>query len=174
MTIYGSTDGIVVGAPISPSFGAQNGITAPVTIQQPTPPTLIGGMQATGVQMSVLEAHSRGIIPLNAQISTVSGQPVSVGISALQGDGVSFLEALTSGNGMQVNLGVAVPPNAANPNSVTTMGINNQIFVEGIANANGALSTGVVPTNTESVVSAPMPGSNTTNTVGLLTGIYQG
>ena len=84
------------------------------------------------------------------------------------------MEALTSGNGMQVNLGVAVPPNAANPNSVTTMGINNQIFVEGIANANGALSTGVAPTNTESVVSAPLPGSNTTNNITLLTGIYQG
>lgn len=175
MAIFKSTDGVVIGQPMSPFFGAQNGqqgAGAP-TIEQPTSAPG-GGMQATGVQMSVLEACSRGLIPRNAQIATISGQAVSVGVSALQGDGVSVDEALSSGNGAQVNLGVAVAPNAANPNSVTTMGVNNQIFVEGIGNANDALSTGPTPTNNESVVSAPLPGSTTTANVGLLSGVFQG
>lgn len=175
MTIYGPNGGVVVGQPISPFFGAQNGANAAAPIiEQPTTAPVTGGMQATGVQMSILEACSRGLIPRNAQISTIAGQSVSVGISALQGDGVSFDEALSSGNGMQVNLGVAVAPNAGNPNSITTMGVNNQIFVEGVANLNDGLSTGPTPTNTESVVSAPLPGSTTTANVGLLTGVFQG
>ena len=176
MTIFGQVDGLVVGQPLNPNFGAANGAQSPTAglIQQPTQAPITGGMQATGVQMSILEACARGIIPRNAQLATIAGQAVSVGVSALQGDGVTIDEALTSGNGMQVNLGVAVAPNASNPNSVTTMGVNNQVFVEGIANANGALSTGVAPTNTESVVSAPLPGSTTTANITLLTGVFQG
>lgn len=173
MTVFAITDGIAVGQPINPNFGAAQNAAAPV-ITQPTQAPIAGGMQATGVQMPVLEAMSRGILPRNAQLATISGQAVSAGISALQGDGVSVDEALSSGNGMQVNLGVAVPPNAANPNSVTLMGVNNQVFVEGVANANDGLSTGPVTTNTESVVSAPLPGSTTTANVTLLTGIFQG
>lgn len=176
MTVFKSTDGVVVGQPVSPSFGAQNGAqgAAAPTIEQPTQAPIAGGMQATGVQMPLLEALSRGLIPRNAQISTIAGQPVSVGISVQQGDGVTIDEALSSGNGAQTSLGVAVPPNASNPNSVETMGVNNQVFVEGIANANAGLSTGVAPTNTESVVSAPLPGSTTTANVGLLSGVFQG
>jgi hypothetical protein len=176
MTVFKSVDGVVIGQPISPSFGAQNGVQGPAapTIEQPTQAPVPGGMQATGVQMSILEACSRGLIPRNAQLSTIAGQSVSAGISQLQGDGVSIDEALTSGNGTQVNLGVAVPPNAGNPNSVTTMGVNNQIFVEGISTANDSISTGVAPTNTESVVSAPLAGSTTTANVGLLAGAFQG
>lgn len=175
MTVFKNTDGIVVGQPMSPNFGAQNGaqgVGAP-TIQQPTAaPTT--GMQATGVQMSLLEACSRGIIPRNAQLSTIAGQSVSAGISALQGDSVSLDEAFSSGNGAQVNLGVAVPPNANNNVAVTTAGVNNQIFVDGIANANDGLSTGPTPVNNESVVSAPLPGSTTTANVTLLAGAFQG
>jgi hypothetical protein len=176
MTLFKSTDGVVVGQPMSPSFGAQNGRqgAAAPTIQQPTTAPVTGGMQATGVQMSVLEACSRGLIPRNAQLSTIAGQSVSAGISALQGDGVSVDEALSSGNGTQVNLGVAVPPNAGNNAAVETMGVNNQIMVEGAADNNGALSTGPTPTNTESVVSAPLAGSTTTANVTLLAGVYQG
>lgn len=175
MTIYGTVDARVVGQPVSPFFGAQNGqLGAAPVISQPTTAPVAGGMQATGVQMSVLEACSRGLIPRNAQLATISGQAVSVAISAQSGDGVTLDEALSSGNGQQVNLGVAVAPNAANPNSITTMGVNDQIFVEGVANVNAGLSTGPTPTNTESVVSAPLPGSTTTANVGLLSGVFQG
>lgn len=176
MTIYKNTDGVVVGQPMSPFFGAQNGQqgAGAATIQQPTQAPVAGGMQATGVQMTVLEACSRGIIPRNAQLSTIAGQSVSVGISALQGDGVSLDEALGSGNGMQVNLGVAVPPNAGNNVATTTMGTNNQIFVDGTANSNDGLSTGPTPVNMESVVSAPLSGATTTANVTLLSGVFQG
>jgi hypothetical protein len=175
MAIYGPNGGVVVGQPISPHFGAQNGANAAApVIQQPTSAPVTGGMQATGVQMSMLEACSRGLIPRNAQLATIAGQAVSVGVSALQGDGVTVDEAFASGNGMQVNLGVAVPPNAGNNSAVETAGVNNQIFVEGIANANAATSTGPTPFNTESVVSAPLPGSTTTANVGLLAGVFQG
>jgi hypothetical protein len=173
MTIY-VQQGAVVGQPMSPSFGAQNGLGATPVIQQPTTSPTAGGMQATGVQMSLLEACSRGIIPRNAQLATIAGQAVSAGISQSQGDGVTVDEAFSSGNGTQVNGGVAVPPNANNNAATETMGVNNQVFVEGIASANGALSTGPAPTNTESVVSAPTPGSTTTANVTLLAGVYQG
>lgn len=175
MAIYGPNGGVVVGQPISPFFGAQNGANAAAPIiQQPTQAPVTGGMQATGVQMSILEACSRGIIPRNAHLSTIAGQSVSAGISLTQGDSVSIDEALTSGNGMQVNLGVAVPPNAKNTATTETMGVNNQIFVEGIGDANGSLSTGPTATNTESVVSAPLAGSTTTANVTLLAGAFQG
>jgi hypothetical protein len=176
LTIYGQVDGLVVGQPLNPNFGAANGAQAPSAglIQQPTTAPTAGGMQATGVQMTLLEACSRGIVPRNAQLATISGQAVSVGVSALQGDGMSVDEGLSSGNGAQTSLGVAVPPNGNNPNSVTIMGVNNQAFVDGIANANDGLSTGPTPFNTESVVSAPTPGSTTTANVTLLTGVYAG
>jgi hypothetical protein len=175
MTVFKSTDGVVVGQPMSPSFGVQNApaAAAPV-IQQPTTAPTAGGMQATGVQMSLLEACSRGILPRNAQLATIAGQSVCAGISALQGDGVSVDEALGSGNGMQVNLGVAVPPNANNNVATATMGVNNQQFVDGNFNANDNQSSGPTPTDMESVVSAPLAGSTTTANVTLLTGVYAG
>lgn len=173
MTIY-VNGGAVVGQPMSPNFGAQNGLGATPVIQQPTTAPTAGGMQATGVQMSLLEAASRGIIPRNAQLSTIAGQSVSAGISASQGDSVSLDEAFSSGNGTQVNLGVAVPPNANNNAATETAGVNNQVFVEGIGNANAGLSTGPTATNTESVVSAPLAGSTTTANVTLLAGVFQG
>jgi hypothetical protein len=173
MTQY-VNQGVVVGQPMSPNFGAQQGVGPAVIVQQPTTAPVAGGMQATGVQMSLLEACSRGIIPRNANLASVSGQAVSVGVSALQGDGMSVDEGLSSGNGAQTSLGVAVPPNGGNPNSVTTMGVNNQAFVDGIGSANDAQSTGPATTNTESVVSAPTPGSITTANVTLISGVYSG
>jgi hypothetical protein len=173
MTQY-VNQGPVVGQPMSPYFGAQNGLGATPVIQQPTTAPVAGGMQATGVQMSLLEACSRGLIPRNAQLATLAGQAVSAGISASQGDSLSVDEGLSSGNGAQVCLGAAVPPNSGNGVSVTTMGVNNQIFVDGIASANDALSTGPVPTDNESVVSAPTQGSTTTANLTLLTGVYSG
>src|SRR6202790_3874854 len=148
MTIY-VQPGAVVGQPMSPSFGAQNGLGATPVIQQPTTAPVAGGMQATGVQMSLLEACSRGIIPRNAQLATIAGQAVSVGVSASQGDGVTLDEALSSGNGTQVNLGVAVAPNAGNNVVGVLSTLSQQFFVEGTANANDGLSTGPVLTNNE-------------------------
>jgi hypothetical protein len=175
MSIYGCNGGVVVGQPISPFFGAQNGANAAAPIiQQPTSAPVTGGMQATGVQMSMLEACSRGLMPRNAQLATISGQSVSVGISALQGDGLSVDEALGSGNGAQMDLGVAEPPNANTPNSVETSGINTQVFVGGVGSANDALSTGPTAINNDSVVSAPLAGSTTTANVTLLAGVFQG
>lgn len=176
MTVFKNTDGIVVGQPMSPFFGAQNGQqgAGAITIEQPTTAPVAGGMQATGVQMSMLEACSRGLIPRNAQLSTIAGQSVSAGISALQGDGVSLDEAFCSGNGTQVNLGVAVAPNASNNQFGVLSVLSNQVFVEGTANANDALSTGPTPTNNESIVSAPLAGSTTTAGVTLLSGVFQG
>ncbi len=174
MTIYGPNGGVVVGQPISPFFGAQNGANAAAPIiSQPTsaPGT---GMQATGVQMSLLEACSRGLMPRNANVASVAGVSAGVGISNTNGDSLSVDEAMSNGNGQQVNLGVAVPPNAANPNSITTSSINNQIFVEGAANANGGLSTGPAPTNIEALTSAPIPASMTTANVTLVAGGFSG
>lgn len=175
MTIYGPNGGVVVGQPISPFFGAQNGANAAApVIQQPTTAPVTGGMQATGVQMSLLEACSRGIVPRNAQLATIDGQSVSVGVSALQGNGVTVDAALAAGNGTNMNLGVAAPQNANNPNSVDTGAINTQLFVGGIGNVDDTLSDGPTPTNIESVVSEPLPGSTTTANVGLLAGVFQG
>lgn len=176
MAIYGQTDGLVVGQPLNPNFGAANGAQAPSAglIQQPTTAPTAGGMQATGVQISVLEACSRGLIPRNAQLSTIAGQSVSAGVSALQGDGLTVDEALTSGNGAQTSLGVAVAPNAGNNVIGALSVLSNQVFVDGIANANDGLSTGPTPFNNESIVSAPLSGATTTANVTLLTGVFQG
>ena len=166
--------GPVVGQPMSPYFGAQNGLGATPVIQQPTTAPTAGGMQATGVQMSLLEACSRGVIPRNAYIASVAGVAPSAGISNTNGDSMSVDEAMSDGNGAQACGGVAVNPNAQTPVAVTTGGVNNQIFVEGIANANGALSTGPVPTNTESLTSAPTPASMTTASVALVANSFAG
>jgi hypothetical protein len=131
-------------------------------------------MQATGVQMSVLEQCSRGLIPRNANLATIAGQPVSVGVSASQGDGLTVDEALACGNGAQSCLGAPVAPNAGNTSVVTLSTLSNQAFVDGIAGVGDALSTGPCPTNIESVVSAPMAASTTTANITLLSGVYAG
>jgi hypothetical protein len=60
------------------------------------------------------------------------------------------------------------------PNAITTAGVNNQIFVEGMANANDGLSTGPTPTNNEAITSAPVSGSITTANVSLISGAFSG
>jgi hypothetical protein len=173
MTIY-VNGGPVVGQPMSPNFGAQNGLGATPVIQQPTTAPTAGGMQATGVQMSLLEACSRGIIPRNAQLSTIAGQSVSAGASQSQGDSLSIDEAFAGGNGAAVCLGAPVAPNAGNTSVVTLSTLSSQAFVDGIAGVGDALSTGPAPTNIESVVSAPLSHSTTTANVTLLAGVFQG
>jgi hypothetical protein len=175
MAVYGQTDGIVVGQPLNPNFGAANGASAPSAgfIQQPTTAPVAGGMQATGVQMSLLEALSRGIIPRNQLIAAIAGQAVSAGFSLSQGDGVTFDEALSSGNGAQVNLGAPVAGVANNPTSLNINEVNNQQFVDGTG-AVAQSANGPTPTSVESIVSAPLSGSTTTAGVTLLTGGYAG
>jgi hypothetical protein len=176
MTVYKNTDGIVVGQPMSPFFGAQNGQQGPgaITIEQPTTAPTAGGMQATGVQMSVLEQCSRGLIPRNANLATIAGQSVSAGVSQSQGDGLSIDEAFSCGNGAETCLGAPVAPNAGNTSVVTLSTLSNQAFVDGIAGAGDAISTGPAATNIESVVSAPMAHSTTTASVTLVSGVYSG
>jgi hypothetical protein len=174
MTIYtGPTQASVLGQQISPFFGVQAGGAIPASVNPIVAPVPLAATIG-GTQKTVLEACARGELPRNAQLATIAGQSVSVGISALQGDGVSVDEAFSSGNGVQVNLGVAVAPNAGNNSAVTTAGINTQVFVDGVASANDGLSTGPTPFNIESVVSAPLPGSTTLANVSLLAGVYQG
>lgn len=176
MTVFKSTDGVAIGQPMSPNFGAQNGasaVGAPVIQQSTTAPTA-GGMQATGVQMSLLEACSRGVMPRNAYVASVAGVASAAGISNVNGDAVSVDEAMSNGNGQQVNQGVAVNPNAGNPVAITTGAVNDQVFVEGVANANAGLSTGPTPTNIESLTSAPTPASMTTANISLVANSFAG
>jgi hypothetical protein len=176
LTVYKNTDGVVVGQPVSPFFGAQCGQQGPgaITIEQPTQAPVTGGMQATGVQMSLLEQCSRGLIPRNANLATIAGQSVSAGISASQGDSLSIDEAFCGGNGAEVCLGAPVAPNAGNTSVVTLSTLSNQAFVDGIAGVGDALSTGPAATNIESVVSAPLAHSTTTANVTLVSGVYSG
>ena len=162
----------VCGQSISGDFGKQFSGAQAVGAPLIAPTALAANIG--GTQKTVLESCSRGELPRNAQLATIAGVAVSAGISGSQGDGMSVDEGLSSGNGAQACLGVAVPPNAQNPNAVTTAGINTQLYVEGTATANDSLSTGPTPTNSESVISAPMSGSTTTASVGLLAGVYQG
>jgi hypothetical protein len=162
----------VLGQQISGDFSKQFSGTqvvgAPLVNPVPLAAT-IGGTNKT-----LLEACATGSLPRNAQLASVSGVAVSAGISGSQGDSMSIDEGFASGNGSQQSLGVAVAPNAQNPNSITTMALNNQVFVDGIANANDSLSTGPTPFNNESVISAPLQGSTVIANVTLLAGIYQG
>jgi hypothetical protein len=167
MTIY-VQQGPVVGQPMSPNFGAQNGLGATPVVSQPTTAPTAGGMQATGVQMSLLEACSRGLIPRNNMVTAAGG--VSTGAQ----NPTPVDDCMSNGCGAQLNLGVAVAPNANNPNSVTTAGVNNQIFVEGIAGNGDGISTGPIPTNIETYTSAPIPASATTANVTLGAGQFQG
>jgi hypothetical protein len=173
MTQY-VNQGVVVGQPMSPFFGLQQGVGPAPVIEQPTTAPTAGGMQATGVQMSMLEAASRGLIPRNAYLATVAGQPVSAGISASQGDSLTLDEAFAGGNGAEVCLGAPVAPNAGNTSVVTLSTLSSQAFVDGIAGVGDAISTGPAPTNIESVVSAPLAHSTTTASVTLVAGAYSG
>jgi hypothetical protein len=175
MTIYGPNGGVVVGQPISPFFGAQNGASPPggPIIQQPTTAPTAGGLQATGIQMPLLEAVARGIIPRNAAVASVAGVATSVGITNTNGDALSVDEAMGDGNGAQVNLGVAVPGTSGNPTTVATGGVNNQIFGSG-ASLPANLAQGPTPTNSETLTSGPVPASTTTANVSLVSNSFLG
>jgi hypothetical protein len=165
MTVFKSTDGIVVGQPISPFFGAQNGVQGAGAPTIPVPATT----QGTGVQNPILEAAARGALPRNALISTVN--TVSTGAQ----NATPVDDLLGNGAGTQLNLGVAVPGSAGNPVTGNVNGaINQQVFVDGITTANAALATGPVPSNVETLTSAPVSGATSTNALGLASGGFQG
>jgi hypothetical protein len=140
MTIYGATDGKVVGQPISPFFGAQNGANAAAPVIQ----------APAGINVTMLEAASRGSLPRNANATAVNG--VSTGAQ----NPTPIDDLMGNGAGQQVNSGVAVPGVAGNPAS--NGAINQQSFVEGTS-AGAATSTGPDPYDTESLTSAPVSGA---------------
>jgi hypothetical protein len=163
----------VLGQPLNPNFGVVSGGPIPASMNPIVNPVPLAA-NIGGTNKTILEACARGELPRNAQLASISGVAVSAGISQSQGDGLSVDEGMSGGNGAEMCLGVAVPPNAANPNSITTVGINNQTFVDGTATSNDSLSTGPTPTNNESVISAPTPGSTTVNNVSLVANSYAG
>ena len=170
MTIYGCNGGVVVGQPISPFFGAQNGASpagGPI-ISQPTTGPVPGGMQATGVQMSMMEAMSRGLMPMNALVNTVSGVSVGGAVSVIGSDPATVAQTFSNGNGQETCRGTAIAGQANNPVLINTGALSQQIFVDGINTANAGLSTGPTPTDISSMVEAPAPGSITTNNVALI------
>jgi hypothetical protein len=140
MTIYGPNGGVVVGQPISPFFGAQNGASpagGPI-VQAPL-----------GINVPVVEACARGQIPRNMLVTSVGG--VSCGAQ----NGTPIDDLFGNGAGAQVNSGVAVAGVSNNPISITGAGLNNQTFVEGTS-AGASLSTGPDPFSTETLTSCPV------------------
>ena len=176
MTVFKSTDGVVVGQPMSPNFGAQNGVQGaggPLISNPTTGPTNVG-MQATGVQMSMLEAMSRGLVPLNALVNTVSGVSVGGAVNVIGSDPATVAQVFSNGNGVETCRGTPVAGQAGNPVLTNTGALSQQIFVDGINTANAALSTGPTPTDISSLVEAPAPSSITTNNLALIANQFGG
>lgn len=147
MTIY-QTEGRVAGQPISPSFGAQNGAGG-------------GGVVAIPAGMSMLEAMSRGILPRNAQVTSING----VGASLTTID-----DLMSNGAGNQLNLGTSTPNVAGNP--AGNGAINQQEFVDGTSAASQTVN-GPTPTAVESLTSCPVSGATLGTNISLA-GTFQG
>jgi hypothetical protein len=155
MTLFKSTDGLVAGQPISPFFGAQNGVQgagATVIPEKNLSPT-------SGPQETLHEALAKGSIPRNANVTAVGG------VSTGQQNATPVDDLMGNGAGNQVNIGAATPKNAGNPGTITTIGTNTQEFVDGVGELAAGLSTGPVPTNTETLTSAPVSGATVTGNV---------
>lgn len=178
MTVYSATDGLAVGYPINPNFGAANGAAAAPTITQPTQAPVTGGMQATGVQMSILEACSRGIIPRNAIVGSVGGANVNPGggSGGQGGNGPSIDQMLGCGDSADANTtGCATPGSAGVPSTSAAVGVlNTQVFSDGISVNSAALATGPTSDNTSSLTQSTMPGAVTTANVGLQSNSFAG
>lgn len=152
MTQYAPAGPLVVGQPISPFFGAQNGASPPGTLVQ-----IPSGMP-------MLEAMSRGILPRNADASAINS--VSTGAQ----NPTPMDDLMSNGAGNQVNLGVATPLVAGNP--AGNGAANQQQFVDGTAAAS-QLSNGPTPTSVETLTSCPVSGATYGANV-TLSGTYQG
>lgn len=150
MTIYGPNGGVVTGQPISPFFGAQNGASpagGPVT-------TIPAGMP-------LLEAAARGVVPRNANVTSING--VSASLTTID-------DLMANGAGAQLNLGTGTPNVAGNP--AGNGAINQQEFVDGTSAASQTVN-GPTPTATESLTSCPVSGATLGANV-TLAGTYQG
>lgn len=132
--------GVVLGQPISPSFGQQSAGS----------PVAAGNPVAVPAGMTMMEAISRGILPRNMNVSAVNG--VSTG-----GQNPTPIDDLMSnGAGNQLNLGVATAGIAGNP--ATNGAINQQQFVDGTSGP-AQLSNGPTPTGVEALTSCPVSGA---------------
>jgi hypothetical protein len=147
MTVFKSTDGLVVGQPISPFFGAQNGVQgagAPV-IQSPN------ASPNSGVQQPIAAAVATGSVPRNALASTVNG--LNVGL----GDVCSVDELISNGNGFPAMLGTAKPPSG---------GINDENFT-GQLSAAAMQENGPAPVNNEVQPLGPVSSAVLTSNIAL-------
>jgi hypothetical protein len=158
MTVFKSTDGIVVGQPISPFFGAQNGIQgagAPV-IQSPATSA------ASGPQISTLEQVGKGAMPGNALVNTVNGVNVGGTVTPpnIGADPCSVIELLASGNGNQANGGVGQPiiPGQPSENQQYTVTLSAVAMTE----------NGPTPVNVDTLGVAPVPAGTPVNQIGLV------
>jgi len=122
-------------------------------------------MQATGVQMSMMEAMSRGLVPMNALVNTVNGVSVGGAVNVIGSDPATVGQTFSNGNGSETCRGTNIGPNGA---------VNQQIFVDGIATAIGASATGPAATNTASLVEAPVTSATTTANVALIANQFGG
>jgi len=147
MTLYGASDPQVCGQPISPFFGAQNGIKysgAPIIPSPAASPN-------SGPQVTMLESVARGALPRNANATAVTG--VSTGAQ----NPTPIDDLMGNGAGNQVNIGAAVPGAFGNP--ALNGAINQEVFVDGVFTANAGLSTGPTPFNSETLTSGPVSGA---------------
>lgn len=168
MTVFKSTDGLVVGQPISPFFGAQNGVQgagAPV-IQSPN------ASPNSGVQQPIHAAISTGSMPQNAMINTVNGVSPGGNPAVIGSDPASVAQQISNGNGSDTERGVAIPGSSGNPANMGT--VNNQRFVDGNGPGAADLQTGSTNTNISSATEAPTPSSMLTNNVVLFPQQFQG
>lgn len=155
MTLFKSTDGVVAGQPMSPNFGAQNGVQgvgAP-TVQLPA-------------GMPLLVAASLGLVPANCLVSTVNGVSVGGTVGATGGDPCSVMELMSSGNGNQANGGVGQGP-IANEQSEQQQYVIGQTAVAASAN-------GPTPTNVDPIGLAPVSAGVPANAVGLVASGFVG
>lgn len=147
MTLYGATDPRVIGQPISPFFGAQNGLQYSGAPTIPSP----AASPNSGPQVTQLASASNGSLPMNANATAVNG--VSTG--AL--NPTPLADLMSNGAGQQVNAGAAIP--GANGNPSGNGAVNNQIFVDGVWTGVAASATGPTPTDTETLTSCPVSGA---------------
>ncbi len=132
---------------MSPSFGAQQNqryVGAPVIPSPNVSPN-------SGPQVTQLASASNGSLPMNADVTAVTG--VSCGAQ----NPTPVADLMSNGAGNQVNGGAAI--GGTNGIPATNGAINNEVFVDGIWTANSGLSTGPVPTNVETLTSCPVWGA---------------
>lgn len=153
MTLFKSTDGVVAGQPMSPSFGAQNGAQ---------------GAGAVGVQlpagMPLLVAASLGLIPANCLVNTVNSVSPGGNPAVIGSDPCSVMQLLSDGNGSETARGASTAPNGA---------INQQIFSDGFGGP-AQVGNGSIPKNTSALTECPVSGATLCQTVALFSGQFEG